>query len=37
MQSMGWSMGWTVEDNMANGLVYYATLTSRRRGHIPFV
>jgi len=29
-------MDWTVENNMVNGL-FYATLTSHRRDHTPFV
>jgi len=37
MQSMGRSMDWTLEDNMVNGLFFYATLTGRRGGHTPFV
>jgi len=30
-------MGWTLEDNMVEGLFFYATLTGRRRSHTPFV
>jgi len=30
-------MDWTLEDNMADGLFFCATLTGRRGGHIPFV
>jgi len=30
-------MDWTVEDNMVSGVFLCTTLTSRRRGHIPFV
>jgi len=37
MHFMGWSMDWTVEDNMINDLFFCATLTSRRRGHTSFV
>jgi len=37
MQSMGWLMIWTAEDNIVNGLFFCATLTSRARGHAPFV
>jgi len=29
-------MDWTLEDNMSNGLIFFATLTGRRRGHTPF-
>jgi len=28
------SMDWTLEDNVVNGLISCATLTSRRSGHI---
>jgi len=31
------SMDWTLEDNMADGLRFCATLTGRRGGHTPFV
>jgi len=34
---MGRSMDWTLEDNMVDGLFFYATLTGRRGGHTPFV
>ena len=37
VQSMGRSMDWTLEDNMAGGLFFCATLTDRRGGHTPFV
>ena len=37
MQFMGRSMDWTLEDNMAGGLFFCATLTGRRGGHTPFV
>ena len=37
VQSMGRSMDWTLEDNMVDGLFFWATLTGRRGGHIPFV
>jgi len=37
MCSMERSMDWTMKDNMVNGLFFCATLTSRRRGHTPFV
>jgi len=30
-------MDWTLEDNMADGLFFCATLTGRRVGHTPFV
>jgi len=30
-------MDWTLEDNMADGLFFCATLTGRREGHTPFV
>jgi len=30
-------MDWTLEDNMADGLRFCATLTGRRGGHTPFV
>jgi len=30
-------MGWTLEDNMVDGLFFCATLTGRRGGHTPFV
>ena len=36
VQSVGWSMDWTVEDDMVDGL-FCATLTGRRGGHTPFV
>ena len=36
MRSMRRSVDWKVKDDMANGL-FYATLTSHRRGHTPFV
>jgi len=36
MQSMGRSMGWTLEDNVVDGLFFCATLTGRRGGHSPF-
>jgi len=36
MQSMGRSLDWTMEDNMADGL-FCTILTGRRGGHIPFV
>jgi len=31
------SMGWTLKDNMVDGLFFYATLKGRRGGHAPFV
>jgi len=31
------SMDWTVEDNVVDGLFFYATLTGRRGGHTPFL
>jgi len=34
---MRWSMDWTLEDNMVDGLFICATLTDRRGGHTPFV
>jgi len=34
VQSMGRSMDWILEDNMVNGLIFFATLTSRRSDHI---
>ena len=37
LQSMGRSIEWTLEDSMIDGLFFCATLTSRRRGHAPFV
>ena len=37
MQSMGRSIDLTLEDNMVDGLFFYATLTGRRGGHTPFV
>jgi len=37
MQSMERSMGWTLENNMADGLFFCATLTGRSGGHAPFV
>jgi len=37
MQSMGRSMGWTLEDNVVDGLFFCATLTGRRGGNTPFV
>jgi len=37
MQSTGRSMGWTLEDNMVDGLFFCATLTGRRGRHTPFV
>jgi len=30
-------MGWTLQDNVVNGLFFCTTLASRRGGHIPFV
>ena len=33
MQSIGRSMDWTLEDNMADGLLFCATLTGRSGGH----
>jgi len=29
-------MGWTLEDNMVDGLFFCTTLTGRRRGHTSF-
>jgi len=37
MQSMGRLMDWTLQDNMVDGLFFYATLTGRRGGRTPFV
>ena len=37
VQSMGRSMGWTLEDNMVDGLFFCATLTDRRGGYTPFI
>jgi len=37
MQSMGRTMDWTLEDNMADSLFFCATLTDSRGGHVPFV
>jgi len=37
VQSVGRSMGWTLEDNMVDGLFFCATFTGRRGGHNPFV
>ena len=37
VQSMGRAMDWTLEDDMVDHLFFYATLTDRRGGHIPFV
>jgi len=37
VQSMGTSMGWTLEDNMVDGLIFFATFTSCRNTHPPFV
>ena len=37
MQFMGRSMDWTLEENMVDGLFFYATLTGRRGGPGPFV
>jgi len=34
---MGRSMDWTLEDDMVDGLFFFATLTGRRGGHTPFV
>jgi len=31
------SVGWTLEDNMVDGLFFCATLTGRRGDHTPFV
>jgi len=33
-QSMGRSMDWTLEDNMVNNLIFFATLTGRKSDHI---
>jgi len=30
-------MGWTLEDNMVDGLFFCATLTGLGGGHVPFV
>jgi len=30
-------MNWTLEDNMVDGLFFWATLTGQRRGHTPLV
>ena len=35
VQSMGWAMNWTVEDNMVDSLFFRATLTGRKGGHTP--
>ena len=37
MLSMKRSMGWTLEDNMVDGLFFCATLTGRRGSHTSFV
>jgi len=37
MHSMGRSMGWTLKDNMVNGLISFATLAGRRSGHTQFI
>ena len=37
MQSIGRLMDWTLEDNMVDGLFFYAILTGRRGGHTPFL
>jgi len=37
VQSMRWSMDWTLEDNMVDGLFFCATLTGLRGGHTSFV
>jgi len=37
MQFMVRLMDWTLEDNMVNSLIFFATLTSCRSGHAPFV
>jgi len=37
MQSMRWSMDWTLEDNMVDSLFFCATFTGRSGGHTPFV
>ena len=37
VQTMGRSMDWTLEDNIADGLFFCATLTGRRGGHTPFL
>ena len=37
MHSMGMSMDWTLDDNMADGLFFCATVTVRGGGHTPFV
>jgi len=34
---MGRLMDWTLEDDVVNGLIFFATLTSHKSGHIPFV
>jgi len=31
------SMYWTLEDDMVDGLLFFATLTDRRGGHTPVV
>jgi len=37
VQSVGYSMDWTLEDNSVDSLFFCATLTCRKRGHNPFV
>jgi len=37
VQSTGRSVDWTLEDNMVDGLLFWATLTGRRGDHTPFV
>jgi len=34
---MRWSMDWTLEDDMVEGLFLCATSTGRRGGHTPFL
>jgi len=37
MQFIGRSMDWSLEDNMVDGLFFFATFTGRRGDHTPFV
>jgi len=34
---MGMSMDWKLEDNIVNGLIFFATLASHRSSNAPFV
>jgi len=36
VQSMGWSIDWTLEDSVVDGLFFCATLTGHRGSHTPF-